>query len=161
MFAKLQGADKLESQLGNLPVNMRSQLEIKARDLATALVAKVRGEKLSGGVLQTKSGALKDSISAEFSLEDGSVTATIGSFGDVKYAAIQEYGGRTSAHEILPDKAQTLAFLVGGALRFARRVAHPGSTIPAHNYLRSSLDGSSDEIVAQFASVATEAWDNR
>ena len=161
MFARLQGADKLERQLGDLPANIHAQLETKARDLAAALVAKVRDEKLSGGVLQTKSGALRDSISAEISLESGAVTATIGSFGDVKYAAIQEYGGRTSAHEIVPEKAQALAFLVGGALRFARRVAHPGSTIPAHNYLRSSLDESSDEIVAQLAGVATEAWDNR
>ena len=44
-------------------------------------------------------------------------------------------GGRTAAHEILPDKAQALAFVVGGALRFARRVEHPGSTIPARAYL--------------------------
>ena len=94
-------------------------------------------------------------------MQGSEITATVGSFGDVKYAAIQEYGGRTAAHEIVPDKAQALAFLVGGVLRFARRVQHPGSTIPPHAYLQSSLEESSDEIVAELASVATEAWDDR
>ncbi len=142
-------------------LTMLVRLEQKARDLAATLVARVRDEKLSGQALETKSGALRNSISAEITVEGGVLTATVGSFGDVKYAAIQEYGGRTSAHEILPDKAQALAFLVGGALRFARRVEHPGSTLPPRAYLQSSLDESRDEIVAGLARVATEAWDNR
>ncbi|HXT06168.1 MAG TPA: hypothetical protein VN715_04435 [Roseiarcus sp.] len=161
MFAGLAGVDALEDQLADLPANMRGRLEAKARSLAAALVAKVRDEKLSGEVIQTRTGALKASISADISLAGDGLTAAIGSFGDVKYAAIQEYGGRTSVHEIVPGKAQALAFLVGGSLRFARRVAHPGSTIPPHPYLQSSLDDSRDEIVAELASVATEAWDNR
>jgi phage gpG-like protein len=161
MFATLTGADALERRLAELPADMQARLQSKARDLAAALAAKVRDEKLSGGSLQTKTGALKTSISAKISSQDGVLTATIGSFGDVKYAAIQEYGGRTSAHEIVPDKAQALAFLVGGSLRFFHRVQHPGSTIPKHAYLQSSLDEASDEIVAELTSVATEAWENR
>ena len=161
MFAQLKGADALERQLADLPAKFQARLEAKARDLAAALVARVRDGKLSGAALHTKTGALKNSIAADISLENGALTATIGSFGGVKYAAIQEYGGRTSAHEIAPDKAHALAFLVGGSLRFARHVAHPGSTIPPHAYLQSSLDESRDEIVAGLASVATEAWDNR
>jgi phage gpG-like protein len=161
MFAELVGADALARQLADLPADIRIGLEAKARDLAAALVAKVRDEKLSGGTLQTKTGALKNSIAADISVQGGAISAAVGSFGDVKYAAIQEYGGRTSAHEIVPDKAQALAFLVGGSLRFGRRVQHPGSTIPPHAYLQSSLDESSDEIVAEFASAATEAWEDK
>ena len=161
MFVEYAGADALDHQLAAFPADMLVRLEQKARDLAATLVARVRDEKLSGQALETKSGALRNSISAEITVEGGALTATVGSFGDVKYAAIQEYGGRTSAHEILPDKAQALAFLVGGALRFARRVEHPGSTLPARAYLRSSLDELRDEIVAGLAGVATEAWDNR
>ena len=74
--------------------------------------------------------------------------ATVGSFGDIKYAAIQEYGGRTAAHEILPDKASALAFIVGGAMRFARRVEHPGSIIPERAYLSVHLEEMRAEIVA-------------
>jgi phage gpG-like protein len=161
MFAQLEGADPLDHQLAALPSEIRERIEAKARDLAAALVAKVRDEKLSGGALETKTGALRNSISADMSREGDAITAAVASFGDVKYAAIQEFGGRTSAHEIAPDKAQALAFLVGGALRFSRRIQHPGSTIPARAYLQSSLDESRDGIVAQLVSVAREAWANR
>jgi phage gpG-like protein len=161
MFAKLAGHDALDHQLAALPANLTAWLEAKARDLAEALAAKVRDEKLSGQALQTKSGALKASIAASVAVEGGAVTASVGSFGDVKYAAIQEHGGRTSAHEILPDKTQALAFMVGGVLRFARRVEHPGSTLSARAYLSFSLAESRDEIVAELAIAATEAWTNR
>ncbi len=86
--------------------------------------------------------------------------ASVGSYGDVKYAAIQEYGGKTGAHEILPVKGKVLAFLVGGAMRFARRVEHPGSVIPERSYLRSSLDEMSAEIVAALAATPAETWED-
>jgi phage gpG-like protein len=158
MFATLDGADALDQRLSDLPLAMSAQLEAKARALAATLVARIRDEKLSGQLLATRSGALKASISAQVVNSGGTLLATIGSAG-VKYAAIQEYGGRTSAHEILPDKAQALAFLVGGSLRFARSVNHPGSTLPARAYLLTTLDEASDEIVASLAAVAAEAWD--
>ena len=56
----------------------------------------------------------------------------------------------------MPSKAQALAFVAGGALRFARKVEHPGSMIPERSYLRSSLDEMSGEIVAALADEATE-----
>jgi phage gpG-like protein len=146
MLAALEGLDALDARLAALPDDMQALLESKARTLAEKLAAKVRDEKLSGEALQTQSGALKASIVADISDEGGALTATVGSVGDVKYAAIQEYGGRTSAHEILPDKASVLAFLLGGAQHFARRVEHPGSTMR-------------DEIVAELASVADQAWE--
>ncbi len=109
-------------------------------------------------MLKARSGALRDSIAAEVSANGDGVLASVGSIGDVKYAAIQEYGGKTAAHEILPTKAQALAFIAGGAERFARKVEHPGSLIPERSYLRSSLDEMSGEIVSAFAEAAAEAW---
>jgi phage gpG-like protein len=161
MFATLEGADTLDQQLASLPADLLARLEEKARQLAASLADKVREEKLSGGVLQIRTGALKASISSDISIDGNQVNATVGSFGDVKYAAIQEYGGRTSAHEILPDKAQALAFVIGGVQRFARRVEHPGSTIPASGYLQSSLDEAHDEIVEELSSAVREAWEDR
>jgi len=161
MFATLVGADALDARFAALPAGLAAGLEAKARDLAAALVAKVQDEKLSGQALQTRSGALKASITADVAMDGGTLTATVGSFGDVKYAAIQEYGGHTAPHEILPDKAKALAFVVGAGTVFARRVEHPGSDIPARAYLSSSLEESSDAIVAELAAVAQDAWDNR
>ena len=77
----------------------------------------------------------------------------------MKYAAIQEYGGKTSAHEILPAKGDVLAFVIGGVQHFARRVEHPGSLIPERSYLRSALDDMKDEILASLTDAATQAWE--
>ena len=78
----------------------------------------------------------------------------------VAYAAIQEFGGKTSAHEITPTKAQALAFVVGGDMRFARRVQHPGSNMPERSFLRSSLAELAGEIESQLAAAAGDAWRN-
>jgi phage gpG-like protein len=155
----LEGADALDQRLGGYADALANDLTAKASVLATALADKVKFEKLSGEVLNTRSGALKDSIAAEVSTDGDGILAVVGSQGDVKYAAIQEYGGRTAAHEILPDKASVLAFLVGGVARFARRVQHPGSNIPDRSYLRSSLDEMRDDIVAALTEAINQSWE--
>ncbi len=161
MFAQTNGLQALEDDLSSLSARLVQRLHVKANTLAQTLAAKVRDEKLSGQTLNSKSGALKRSIAADVVIQGGEIIATVGSHGDIKYAAIQEYGGRTSAHEILPDKAQALAFLSNGALRFARRIEHPGSAIPAHAYLASAFDESITEIEAAMADAFDEVWSER
>ncbi|MGO9743650.1 MAG: hypothetical protein ACLPN5_19460 [Roseiarcus sp.] len=153
----LDGVAALAAALDSYPGDLAAALAAKADVLAQALVDKIRNEKLAGEVLQSRSGALAASIAAEISSDPEQIVATISSQG-VDYAAIQEYGGETSAHEILPSKAAALAFVVNGALRFARRVEHPGSVIPARSFLRSSLDEMQDVIVAELADAATSSW---
>ncbi len=153
----LDGVAALAAALDSYPGDLAAALAAKADVLAQALVDKIRNEKLAGEVLQSRSGALAASIAAEISSDPEQIVATISSQG-VDYAAIQEYGGETSAHEILPSKAAALAFVINGALRFARRVEHPGSVIPERSFLRSSLDEMQDVIVAELADAATSSW---
>ena len=155
----LAGADALEARLDGFPAELLADLAAKAAALADALAAKVRDDKLSGQVLNVVSGDLRASIVGEASIEGDDVVGSVGSAGDVKYAAIQEYGGKTAAHEILPSKGGALAFLVGGALRFAKRVEHPGSTIPERSYLRSSLENMTDEIVETLGRSPADVWE--
>ncbi len=155
MFAlALDGLEEASSRLDGYPEALGAALAAKAAELAAALADRVKTDKLAGGVLAVRSGALQASIEADVSIEDDGVRATVGANRDVKYAAIQEYGGKTAAHEILPVKAKALAFLASGALRFARKVEHPGSVIPERSYLRSTLDEMSDEIVDALADAA-------
>jgi len=159
MFAiGVDGLDETSARLDALPTALCAALAAKAAELSAALADRVKNDKLMGGVLNPRSGALRDSILAEVSATGDAVLGAVGSFGDVKYAAIQEYGGRTAAHEILPSKAHALAFVAGGAQRFARKVEHPGSLIPERSYLRSSLEEMSDEIASSLAAKAAEAW---
>ena len=156
----IDGDDALQARLDAFPAAVLSELAVKAQALGEALADKVRNEKLSGQVLNARSGALRDSIGAEVTSGGDEVSASVGSYGDVKYAAIQEYGGKTAAHQILPTKGNVLAFLVAGAMHFARRVEHPGSVIPERSYLRSSLEEMSADIVAALAATPTETWED-
>ena len=155
----LAGAEALDARLGALPAQLVADLAAKAALLAEALADKVRDEKLSGQVLNAVSGVLRESIVAEIAIEGDAVVASVGSAGDVKYAAIHEYGGKTAAHEILPSKASVLAFVAGGAMRFARRVEHPGSVMPERSYLRSSFAEMMDEIVTTLSRSTEDIWE--
>ena len=158
LILSLSGDDALDARLGAFPAALGDALDVKAEALALALAETVKLDKLSGQVLAARSGALCDSIEAEIAADGDAIVATVGSVGDLSYAAIQEYGGKTGAHEILPVKGKVLAFVAGGAMRFAARVEHPGSTIPAHSYLRATLDEQSDAIVAALAATPQETW---
>lgn len=88
-----------------------------------------------GKILQ-KSGRLAGSMN-DMSDNDSSTVGT-----NVKYAAIQNNGGRTRPHEIRPRNKKALAF--GG--RVVKKVNHPGSDIPARQFMLLT-DDDLDEIV--------------
>jgi len=113
-------------------------------------------QKLSGEVLQIRSGALAASIISSIENDGSDTSVSISSTG-VPYAAIQEFGGKTAAHDIVAVKAKALAFSAGGGQVFARSVQHPGSTIPARSYLGSSLAEMRDEIESGFKQAILEA----
>jgi phage gpG-like protein len=160
MFAlALEGLEETSARLNGYPAALQAALGAKAAELAAALTDLVKNDRLSGAVLNSRTGALRDSIATNVTADADGILASVGSEGDVKYAAIQEYGGKTSAHEILPAKADVLAFVIGDAQHFARRVEHPGSLIPERSYLRSALADMKDEILTALADAATEAWE--
>lgn len=70
------------------------------------------------------------------------VTAGGAEFG-VFYARIQEFGGKTRPHVIVPRNAAVLAFewpKKGAGVFFFAKVDHPGSDIPARPYLRPAVE---------------------
>jgi phage gpG-like protein len=127
----------------------------QADALRGALEARIQ-QMLSGEVLQTRSGALAASIISSIE-NDGSATSVSISSTGVPYAAIQEFGGKTAAHDIVAVKGKVLAFSAGGNQVFAKSVHHPGSTIPARSYLGSSLAEMRDEIESDFKQAILEA----
>jgi phage gpG-like protein len=158
MFSlEVDGADVVDAQLANLPTTVQAALQAKAAALAVALTAHVVDDKLSGQVLAVKSGLLRASIASQVEVDGDVVRARVFVGPGVKYAAIQEFGGRTAAHDIVPDKARALSFVAGGARIFARIVHHPGSTLPERSYLRSSLADMAGEIADGLKAAALEA----
>ena len=155
LSVSLERADALAARFEAMPAAVQAAVRAKAASLAERLRAHVVDDKLSGQVLRRKTGALAASIGADVTIDGDRIVARVFSSGDVKYARIQEYGGRTPAHDIVPVKAKALAFL-GGTV-FARVVHHPGSTIPERSYLRSSLADMAGVIADELKSVVAEA----
>jgi phage gpG-like protein len=148
--------DDFSASLAGVPDRVRQALSSKANVLAAALEAKIQ-QKLSGGVLNTRSGALASSIIATVDESSADVSVRIGTSGDVKYAAIQEFGGTIPPHEIVPDKAKALAFVTGGKAVFAKRVNLPAVTMPERSYLGSSLAEMAVDITAEMSEAVVQA----
>ena len=157
MSLSVEGEAALADQLAALPAAVQAALLAKAAQLAEQLRAHVVQDKLSGQVLQTKTGALRDSIEADVAGDGAQVSVRLYSRGEVRYAAIQEYGGHTPAHDIVPDKGKALAFLAGGRQVFARIVHHPGSTIPARPFMGPALSDMAAKISDELKAAALAA----
>jgi phage gpG-like protein len=142
----LTGDRQLISKLESLPAALREALAQKVSLLALKLEEKVK-RKLTNDVLNVKTGNLRRSIHNKVDQSSHAVIGRVYSSGDVKYAAIHEFGGQTKAHVIEAINGKALAFTAGGKQVFARRVNHPGSKIPERSFLRSSLDEMRPEIV--------------
>lgn len=148
--------DDYSASLAGMPDRLRQALSSKANVLAVALEAKIQ-QKLSGGVLNMRSGALARSIIATVDESSADVAVRISTSGDVKYAAIQEFGGTIPPHQIVPDKAKALAFVVGGKRVFAERVNLPAVTLPERSYLRSSLAEMAGSLAEGLGDAVAEA----
>jgi phage gpG-like protein len=153
----ITGDAGLAGRLDGLPATVLAAVAARSAALADQLLGLV-GEKLHGGVLQSRTGALAASVGVEGpTLSGDGVVTTLFAGADLKYAAIQEYGGVTAPHEILPSRAKALAFLAGGQPVFAKVVHHPGSRLPERSYLRASLAEMAEAIETQMKAAVLDA----
>lgn len=148
---ELKGA---QEALAEIPAQVIDAVAKKVRILTTNLQHHIVADKLQGQVLHHRSGALSRSIAQDVETDGSVTTGRVFSSGDVKYAAIHEFGGKTRPHDIVPTKAQALAFMVGGQQVFAKIVHHPGSNIPERSFMRSGLFDMAEEIVAGIREAA-------
>ncbi len=93
-----------------------------------------RGDVAKAQIL-IDTGRLRRAVGAEYSAAGAQVEIR-GGIRPVVYGLIHQFGGHTAAHVILPRKAKVLRWTGsdGGSV-FARRVNHPGSSIPARPYV--------------------------
>lgn len=150
------GDRALIAHMNAFPTSLQRVLNRRIRALVLRLQARVQ-KKLSGQVLNVVTGALRRSIQSDVTDTGERIIGRVYSSGDVKYAAIHEFGGRTRAHIIEPRKAQALMFVMGGRNVFARRVNHPGSQMPERSFMRTSLQEMRDEIVRSLSEAPLEA----
>ncbi len=142
----LVGDRELALKLRSMPEKVRHALEKKCTFYAFKLHNYIITTKLSGQVLNHRSGKLWQSIHDKVTSTSTTVTGAVYSSGDIKYAAIHEFGGVTPAHVIEAKNAKALAFMMGGKMVFAKSVNHPGSRMPERSFMRSSLRDMQEEI---------------
>lgn len=155
---EVTGDRELKARFGSFPERLRKNLfKVMTKD-ATDLVSHIKRDKLSGQVLKIQSGDLRDSIAQEVTEDTNRIEAKVFSGGNLPYAHIQEFGGKTAPHDIYPVNAQALFFQIAGANVFAKVVHHPGSVIPERSYMRSGLGDMRERIISDMENAAREAW---
>jgi hypothetical protein len=155
--AEASGLDSVRARLQALPGAVQDGL---ARALARAsldLQAAAQA-KLSGDVLQSRTGALRCSIAATVSASDSGISAAVSS--DLSYAGFQEYGFQ--GIETVSAHLRTIKQAFGRPLRAGSERIAVGSydrkvDYPAHSFLRSALADMQTEIMSGLETAVTEA----
>lgn len=131
------GGDAVRARLAAIPGDAEAALLHASTDLVDQIQSAVEGN-LSGGVLQTRSGKLRDSLAVTASASGPRIDAGISS--NVPYAAFQEFGfsGTESIREFL--RRQTMAFGRAITPKEVRVRAHDRRMdYSGRSYLRSAL----------------------
>lgn len=113
--------------------------------LHTELQHRIVADKLSGQVLQERTGTLRRSITERTDADADLIRSQV--FTNVVYAAIHEFGG-----VILPTSAKALVFEIDGRKIFAQKV-----TIPKRPYMIPTFAAMRAEIVAGLQAAVDEA----
>ena len=150
----VSGDAALVQRLDLMPQRLRENLAAAVGSLSEQLRGIV-DRKLSGEVLQRRSGALAASVDVRISQNATTLGAALAT--DIRYAAIHEYGGTIAARELRPQGARALAFPWRGKQRFFARVEIPQVKMPERSFMRAALDEIAPEIRAVMAEAAQAA----
>lgn len=159
----LVGDTALLNRIRGMPRAINQALYVKSLSLALKLEALVKTGKLNGQVLNRITGALSRSINHFVDRTNNSVFARVFSSGDVKYAAIHEYGGTINhpggtAYIVNPKKAQLMMFVSNAkATADMPRTKPHQIRMPQRSFLRSSLTQMSTEISLGLKTAVVEA----
>lgn len=124
--------------------------------LGADLRANVQQNKLSGQVLQARSGALRQSIAVRIDQSDTTVRASV--YSDLGYAGAQEYGFsgtvnvRSSLRRIREAFGRPISPKTISVGPYSRRI-----DLPQRSFLRSALDDMAPEIRADIEAALREA----
>lgn len=155
---EVTGARVLIERLGTIPAKVRAAAKSSLDAWAVELAAYIRESKLSGQVLNRRTGKLSGSVHP---LSEDLPQAVVGGAAaggvSVPYARIHEFGGMIPAHEVVAKNAKALAFTIDGVLHFAKRVQIPDVQMPERSYMRSSFDEKSPQGLEELRAAVKAA----
>lgn len=163
---QITGATEVAAKFDTFPQAMRDKIFMKFGILAVKLQSHIKNDKLSGQVLNIKTGDLKNSIQQEVTQDASSVTAEVFSAGNIPYAAIHEYGGVIHHPGGTPyffDEFMGKAVFVSIATAITEHLhvqvtkAHD-IPMPMRSYMRTGLADMRQEILETMQGIAAEAF---
>ena len=137
---EIEGDTALIAKFEALPAKLRASLKKKIGFLSLYLENYIKTQKLSGQVLNVVTGRLRRSIFSRVDETATSVTGSVSSSGDVKYAAIHEFGFdgeetvRAHTREIKHAFGRAIAPRTVEVREFSRHVH-----MPERSFMRSSF----------------------
>jgi hypothetical protein len=159
---KIGGTDNVLEYLRTMPEVLVADVKQSIGVQILRLQRRVIG-KLSGDVLQSRTGALIAAVKAGTWVKQtpGKIVGVVGNAGATKEVAIafaaQEYGASIAARILSARQAAALRFTLNGQFVFAKQVMLPAIKIPEHSFLRTSfreLRGSMAEEINKAAQPA-------
>lgn len=164
MDVQVGGTGQLLARFDDMPATMALRMVDTMHDIVLMLEARIRSRM---GQLFQNPGRMQASVSSAVEVGSDTVVGTAGAY-DLPYLRIQEFGGVTSPHDILPVNASVLAFFMPGGfvpfkpgaatgdVLFTRIVHHPGSRIPERSYARSALAMERPNIIAMLQAAVDQ-----
>jgi Bacteriophage protein of unknown function (DUF646). len=149
-MSAVTGQDNVVRMLMAIKDGARPKMIETMNKVSISMQAYVQNEKLSGQLLNRRTGVLRNSIFARVTEGASTVSAVTGT--GVKYAKSLEDGA--APHVIMPVRAKMLSFISGGARVFARKVNHPGNR--AYQFLKGSLREKAPEEIARIRKSMAE-----
>lgn len=142
-MSQVVGTDTVLRMMARVQEGARGKLMELMPRIGFDLAKYVQDAKLSGRVLNRRTGRLRRSINSQTRDAGTAISAIVGT--NVQYARPLEEGSKP--HEIVPVRKKMLSFMVGGRRVFARKVNHPGTR--AYRFLASSLQETAPANIAR------------
>lgn len=148
---------KLDQKLGAMPGRLQSGILNAVKRLAINLQGYVKESKLSGQVLNVRTGTLRRSINQEVTQSGSMTTGIVGT--NVSYAKVHEYGfsGEVSVKEHLRTITQAFGRPLAAPKVVTVRAHAMMMNLPERSFLRSALLDFEPRIKKELQQAANEA----
>ncbi len=146
---RVVGQNETIVKLGKANLRVREAVRLSISRLTLELLRKVKADKLSGQVLNVRTGRLRRSITQRVETSPGQITGIVGT--NVKYARVHEFG--FTGPQSVKAHVRQIKSAFGRSLSGTRPVivrAHSRNVhIPERSFLRSALADMEPRIRSQ------------
>jgi hypothetical protein len=146
-------SSKVTVKFEQLPDEIRGELRTTVDALDAELLSLTRSRAAS--LFKVRSGAYVASFRGSVRQSASRISGSVHSHA--RQAQIFEWGGTVPAHDILPDRAQALAFMMSAGQVFAAIVHHPAFSIAGEQVAHGALEDMQATIVSEISGTVREA----